>query len=269
MKGLIFELREFCLHDGPGIRFTIFMKGCPLRCTWCHNPEGLSFESEMLFKKKQCCHCGNCQKGGVCPHGARVRCGVWRTPQEVADEILKQKELLQSSQGGVTFSGGEPLAQADFVITLAQILKCEHINLAIETSGYAPLETYQRVVREMDLVFQDLKHGDQEAHKRWTGVDPTPIWRNLAWLKTTHIPFIARIPLIPCVNDSLESKRALAMRLKGATNLVRVELLPYHLMAGAKYAFTSHPFNPQFDESIPPDTNLAPFLECSLSAVVL
>ena len=150
LTATIFEVREFCLHDGPGIRTTVFFKGCPLRCAWCHNPEGLSPEPEMLFKSAKCHHCGNCQNGGDCPHGARVMCGRRWTVSELVQEIRVNADILRSSGGGVTFSGGEPLMQAKFLCALADELRSGEtplpLHLALETSGYAPEAVYREVV---------------------------------------------------------------------------------------------------------------------------
>ncbi len=264
---VVFEVREFCLHDGPGIRTTVFFKGCPLRCTWCHNPEGLSPDPEMLFKAQKCVHCGSCAHGGDCPHGARVPCGRRIAARALADEILVNADILRSSGGGVTFSGGEPLLQASFLSALIPLLRGQH--LALETSGYASPAAYQRVVSRLDLVFQDLKHPDPAAHRRWTGVDPAPIHANLRWLKATGRPFIARIPLIPGVNDTPEAKEGFARLLEGPSGLIRVELLPYHLTAAAKYPFTERAYTPGFDVDRPLDTDLAPFQRHGLPVVVM
>ena len=279
LTATIFEVREFCLHDGPGIRTTVFFKGCPLRCAWCHNPEGLSPEPEMLFKSAKCHHCGNCQNGGDCPHGARVPCGRRWTVAELAEEIRVNADILRSSGGGVTFSGGEPLMQAKFLCALADELKVEHdggrgatalpIHLALETSGFAPNEVYREVVERMDLVFQDLKHPDPAAHKRWTGVDPAPIHANLAWLKASGRPFVARIPLIPGVNDSDAAKEGFARLLEGPSGLLRVELLPYHLTAAAKYPFTGRAYEPGFDVTAPLNKETAAFERHGLPVVVM
>ena len=264
---VVFEVREFCLHDGPGIRTTVFFKGCPLRCTWCHNPEGLSPEPEMLFKAQKCVHCGSCAHGGGCPHGARVLCGRRVTAQALADEILINADILRSSHGGVTFSGGEPLLQAPFLDALIPLLHGQH--LAIETSGYAPPAAYRRIVSRLDLVSQDLKHPDPAAHRRWTGVDPAPIHANLRWLKASGRPFIARIPLIPGVNDTPEAKEGFARLLEGPSGLIRVELLPYHLTAAAKYPFTGRAYTPGFDVNRLLDKDLTPFLRHNLPVVVM
>ena len=273
LTATIFEVREFCLHDGPGIRTTVFFKGCPLRCAWCHNPEGLSPEPEMLFKAAKCHHCGNCQNGGDCPHGARVPCGRRWTVAELAQEIRVNADILRSSGGGVTFSGGEPLMQAKFLCALADELRSGEttlpLNLAIETSGYAPEEVYREVIERMNLVFQDLKHPDPEVHRRWTGVDPATIHANLAWLKTSGRPFVARIPLIPGVNDSEEAKEGFARLLEGPSGLLRVELLPYHLTAAAKYPFTGRTYDPGFDPTAPLNKETAAFERHGLPVVVM
>ena len=278
---ILFEVREFCLHDGPGVRTTVFFKGCPLRCAWCHNPEGLSPHPEILFKEKQCVQCGNCRAippddlaalARACPQRAKVICGRRWTVPELARELLANANVFASSGGGVTFSGGEPLLQAAFLAELADLLHTggsQRIHLALETSGYAPAADYQSVVSRMDLVFQDLKHPDPAAHKRWTGTDPAPIHANLRWLKASGKPFVARIPLIPGVNDSAEAKEGFARLLEGPSGLLRVELLPYHLTAGAKYPFVGRTYDPGFDESRPIDADLAPFRAHGLPAVVL
>lgn len=285
--GTVFEVREFCLHDGPGIRTTVFFKGCPLRCAWCHNPEGLSPEPEWLFKAQKCVHCGSCARGGDCPQGARQLCGRrWSAPA-LAAELLRNADVFQSSGGGITFSGGEPLLQASFLSALIDELRSlqlahpptrppahsqtasDGLHLALETSGYAAPDAYRAVVSKLDLVFQDLKHPDPAEHKRWTGVDPAPIHANLAWLKASGKPFIARIPLIPGVNDTPAAKAGFARLLEGPSGFLRVELLPYHLTAAAKYPFTGRTYDPGFDEDRPLDTDLSPFTDRGLPAVVM
>lgn len=265
----VFEVREFCLHDGPGIRTTVFFKGCPLRCTWCHNPEGLSPEPEMLFKAQKCVHCGSCAHGGDCPQGARLACGRRWTVSELARELLVNADVFRTSSGGVTFSGGEPLLQAPFLQELADVLHAEGVHLAIETSGFTAPDVYCATLAKVDLVFQDLKHPDPAAHRRWTGVDPQVIHGNLAWLKSSGRPFVARIPLIPGVNDSPADKEGFARLLEGPSGLLRVELLPYHLTAAAKYPFTGRVYAPGFDVARPLDTDLSPFARHGLSAVVM
>ena len=165
--------------------------------------------------------------------------------------------------------------QAKFLCALADELNGGRgatalpIHLALETSGYAPEEVYREVVERMDLVFQDLKHPDPEAHRRWTGVDPATIHANLAWLKTSGRPFVARIPLIPGVNDSEEAKEGFARLLEGPSGLLRVELLPYHLTAAAKYPFTGRTYDPGFDPTAPLNKETAAFERHGLPVVVM
>ncbi|MGI5870217.1 MAG: radical SAM protein [Kiritimatiellia bacterium] len=222
MKGRVFEIREFTLHDGPGVRTTVFFKGCPLRCAWCHNPEGQSPEIETMTRA----------------NGERVACGVDWDADALAAELLKNADILAQSGGGVTFSGGEPLAQTDFLLALVPLLKAASLHLAIETSGYAPLETYQAVIGRMDFVYQDLKHHDPDAFREWCGGDLGVVLRNLDWLKTSGVPFCIRIPDVPGVNDTPRDRAAFAKRVGDSP----VEHLPFNPVAGAKYPWLGRPF---------------------------
>ncbi len=207
MTGRLFEIREFTLHDGPGIRTTVFLKGCPLRCAWCHNPQGKSFEKETLTRK----------------NGETVPCGEDWTAEDLAKELLRNADIMLQSGGGVTFSGGEPLAQPDFVCEVSDTLKAHGIQLAIETSGYAPEETYRAVISRMDFVYQDLKHHAPEAFRRWCGGDLSVVLRNYTWLRQSGKPFVVRVPCIGGVNDTPADREAL-LRLAGPG--ATVEFLP-------------------------------------------
>ena len=228
MTGRVFEIREFTLHDGPGPRTTVFLQGCPLRCTWCHNPEGQEF-------------------GG----------GREMTEKEVADEVLRTADFLAMSGGGVTLSGGEPLAQPDFAAAIIDRIRAMEPRLtqAVETSGFAPAEDYRKVVSRLDLVYQDVKFADLDGYRRWTGIDATPIFRNIEWLKTSGVPFVARVPCIPGVNDSRETKSTIVRLLAGVPNLRGIEYLPYNRLAGVKYAKLGRVYSPGFDESREPDVS--------------
>ena len=215
MTGRIFEIREFTLHDGPGVRTTVFFKGCPLRCAWCHNPEGQSFDVETMTRRD----------------GTKVSCGQDWTPETLAKELLKNADIMKQSGGGVTFSGGEPLAQAAFLLELIPLLKRGGVNLALETSGAADTRTYQAIVSQMDFVYQDLKHHDAAAIKKWCGGDLNDILQNVVWLKASGIPHGFRVPSIPGVNDSAEDREAFH-KLAGVDP---IEFLPYNPVAGAKY----------------------------------
>lgn len=216
MKGRVFEIREFTLHDGPGVRTTVFFKGCPLRCAWCHNPEGQSFAIETMTRRD----------------GTGIICGSDWTAKDLARELLCNADIMVQSGGGVTFSGGEPLAQADFLDELIPLLKSRGVHLAIETSGAASEVDYQRIVGRMDFVYQDLKHHDSQAFRRWTGGDLDVVLKNVNWLKSSGLPYVLRVPVIPGVNDSPADSAAMA-ELVGDSP---VEYLPYNRAAGTKYA---------------------------------
>ena len=219
MTGRIFEIREFTLQDGPGIRTTVFFKGCPLRCAWCHNPEGQSFAVETLRHRD----------------GTETRCGEDWTPDALADEVLKNADIMVSSGGGVTFSGGEPLAQPDFLLALIDAIRARPagrtIGLAIETSGYCSPETYRRVVSSLDFVYQDLKHHDAAAFRKWCGGDLGVVMENVAWLKASGVKHVFRVPCIPGVNDAAADRAALTALAGGD----EIEFLPSNPAAGAKY----------------------------------
>ena len=279
MTGHVFDLEEFAVYDGPGIRYAVFLKGCPLRCRWCHNPEGLSAAPQIMVSQL-CVHCGACRQvcpsperctgcGAcirVCPAGARRLCGREMTAEAVAEKIRPSLPVLQLNGGGVTFTGGEALMQPDFVLAVRALLPEAHA--AIETSGYAQPEVFQRVAKAMDLVIMDVKLTDPALHRRWTGVDNGPILRNLDWLKKSGIPFWIRIPLIPTVNDTEENMRRTAALLKGAPRLERVELLPYHKTAGAKYGAVGMNYDPGFPTGQEPQIHLEPFQEAKIPCVV-
>ena len=219
MTGRVFEIREFTLHDGPGIRTTAFLKGCPLRCAWCHNPEGQSFDIEPMRHKD----------------GTASPCGVDWTAEALAEELMKNADIMVQSGGGVTFSGGEPLAQAEFVLEVVRQIRerwqAGKMTFALETSGFADAETYRTVVSQMDFVYQDLKHWDADGFRKWCGGDLSAVLRNVAWLKTSGVRHVFRVPCIPGVNDS-ESGRVALRELAGSS---AVEFLPYNPAAGAKY----------------------------------
>ena len=214
-KGRIFEIREFTLHDGPGVRTTVFFKGCPLRCVWCHNPEGQSFDKEMMTRK----------------NGESVQCGQDWDVESLAEELLKNADIMKQSGGGVTFSGGEPLSQAEFLLQLIPILKSHGMHLAIETSGYAARATYRSVIGKMDFVYQDVKLLDADEFSRWTGGDLSVVFDNISWLRVSGVPFVFRVPLIPGVNDSESSREKFSTFAGGDM----IEYLPYNNATGVKY----------------------------------
>ena len=247
--GTIFSIEEFAINDGPGIRTTVFLKGCPLRCAWCHNPEGWSPKPQWLDKK-----------------GRKELCGYEITAEELAAKLLRDKELYQDSGGGVTFTGGEPLAQAEF---LCEVMNClPDVHKAIETSGFASVETFMKVLDRTDLVLMDIKMVDSELHRKYTGVDNRFILDNLRVLKSSGKPFIIRIPLLPGVNDTRENMEATAALLEGADNLQRVELLRYHKTAGAKYPMMGATYDPPFDVNKEPEIHDV-FTEKGIKTIIL
>ena len=193
----------------------------------------ITAERGAMLRPVGCTACGACV--AVCPQGCRRVCGRRVTAEALAAELRTSENFFKAYGGGITFSGGEPLAQTGFLLELAERLR--PIPLALETSGYASAEKYRRAVEAVDDVFQDLKHPDPAQHMRYTGVDPRPIFENLAWLKASGRPFVARIPLIPGVNDAPETMARFAALLAGPSGLTGVELLPYHLTADSKYPF--------------------------------
>jgi pyruvate formate lyase activating enzyme len=227
--GTVFDIREFSLHDGPGLRTTVFLKGCPLRCSWCHNPEGQAVEPQTI-------------------EAAGLRRVVGRSYEdgELAAILNRQAPVLRDAEGGVTFSGGEPLAQAEFLGDV--IDRLDGVHVVLDTSGYAAPDVFRRIVARCSLVHYDLKLMDPGLHRRYTGCDNAPILGNLRRLSETGIPFVARVPLIPGVTDTEENMAAISGALRGLPGLLRVDLLPYNRAAGGKYAPFRMTFRPQFDE---------------------
>lgn len=235
MKGTVFSIEDFAVNDGPGIRTTVFLKGCPLCCQWCHNPEGISFKPQLLRKK----------------NGDEYICGKEISSDELAEKLLRDEKIFILNEGGVTFTGGEPLSQADFLLDVLLKIRPK-IHCAVETSGFATASIFQKVVKNLDLVLIDNKSTNSQIHKKYTGVDNVQIIENLKWLCTANTPFIVRVPLIPQVNDSLENLEKLSDIIKGATHLLRVELLRYHKTAGAKYYMLGKEYKPDFNTELSP-----------------
>lgn len=241
MIGTVFDIKEFGIHDGPGLRTTVFLKGCPLRCKWCHNPEGLSPHPQLSVREHACTHCGLCKRGcshpdcqpfgrclHICPQNLVTVIGERLSSEQLAQRVLRNRDLF-GEQGGVTFSGGEPLLQGEFVIETCGYL--DGIHKAIETSGYADEDLFRRVIKQMDLVYFDLKLTDEEEHRKYTGVSNRKIKRNFEILKESGKPCIIRTPLIPNITDTAHNMDAIRAMTTGMNH----EWLPYNEMAGAKY----------------------------------
>ena len=281
MEGTIFDIMQFAVFDGPGIRTTVFLKGCPLRCEWCHNPEGLSFAPQLMVSKSACIHCGACE--AVCPHpsgctvcgkcvracplGLRRICGKKMKAEELAARLLKDQDYLKKQGGGVTFSGGEPAAQGEFLLECISLLAPMH--KAIETSGYCDPDLFREIIGGLDYIIMDIKHSDDGLHRRYTKVSNQKILMNLELLKKSGKPFRIRIPVIPGVNDTEENFRETARLLTDAENLETVELLPYHQTAGAKYETVGMEYSPSFDTASRPDLNTEIFAEYHIPCKVI
>lgn len=255
MEGLIFDIKEFALNDGAGIRTTVFFKGCPLRCIWCHNPEGLSKKPELYVKENGCTGCGlckipceheDCKPYGRCLHICKCDlvtvAGKYMSIEELRAKLLRGKDIFNSTGGGITLSGGEPLLQADFVYELLKSLKGE-VHRAIETSGFADFDVFKKICAECDFVFMDIKLADDALHQKFTGVSNKKILNNAKWLIESGIPHTFRLPLIPGITDTDENLRAVS----SIVGTDEIELLPYNTLAPAKYKSAGREFTKEID----------------------
>lgn len=265
--GIVFDIQRFSVHDGPGIRTAVFLKGCPLRCVWCHNPEGYRAVSEILFRPDLCIGCGECAAcpkgahviaGGthvfyrekcigntqtgvcglcasVCPARALQRAGREMSVREVMETVLRDRHYYQTG-GGVTLSGGEPFYQADFALSLLRAAKENGINTAVETSGCAPGDAFCDALPYIDLLLFDCKLTDEEDHIRYTGVGRAGILENLHTASEAGVPVILRCPIIPSVNDHKDHIRGIAQTAKTVGSLREIQLEPYHSMGLSKCA---------------------------------
>lgn len=270
--GRIFDIKRYAIHDGPGIRITIFLKGCPLSCVWCHNPEGISPRKERLYTRKKCIGCGHCVEvcpvqavrltprgveadrkacracgrcAEVCPTLATELSGVDWTAEALMREIEKETLFMDRSEGGVTFCGGEPLMQPDFLADLLRRCGAAGIHRAVDTTLYARQEVVDEIAGETDLFLVDLKTMDSEVHRRFCGVPNELILSNLCRLAATGRDFLIRIPLIEGVNADEENIRRSAAFLASLPWERRtVHLLPYHEIGSSKHEKRGTVYNP-------------------------
>jgi len=268
-KGIIFNIQKFSIHDGPGVRTTVFLKGCPLRCRWCSNPESQLSRVQIMYHGDHCLHCSKCvrtcpgkaitaaQDGRIhidfqkcsgclacvqdCPGRALTNEGEYKTVDEVVDLCMQDVDFYEESGGGVTVSGGEGMVQPDFVEALILRLKDKGIHTAIETTGHVSPEIFHRLAPLFDLLLFDVKHYDSEKHKKGTGVGTELIHGNLRWACEHGLSILPRIPVIPGFNTDLSDAEGIAALLS-EIGLQRVQLLPFHQMGERKYEFLNRTY---------------------------
>lgn len=261
MRGKVFNIQRFSIHDGPNIRTTVFLKGCPLRCKWCHNPESFTSNNEIMWDQMKCAYCLKCIE--VCPqkaitlkdkridtdyslcnscgdcelfcaYSARQLVGKDYSVDELVEEILKDKIIFDESRGGVTFSGGEPLMQSDFLMEVMKRLKKEDLHIAVDTSGYVPFENIRKIMAFTDLFLYDFKIADEKKHIQYTGVSNKLIIDNLIRLSNENANINLRIPIIKGVNDSIKDIDEM-IQIIDQTRVQSINILPYHNIAAHKY----------------------------------
>lgn len=237
MKGQVFNIQKYALHDGPGIRTTVFFKGCPLKCLWCHNPESIKTEQELSFNSDKCIKCSSCSEftnAEACPTLALEQVGCLMTVQALFDEIQKDIVFYEQSSGGVTFSGGEPLLQSDFLLEILKMCKKHNIHTAIDTTGFSAWEKIAPLLDYVDLFLFDIKHMSSEIHQQFTGVPNELILENFKKIILTNDVYV-RVPLIKGFNDSLENITELCRFVK-SKHTIQINFLPYHGYAENKYS---------------------------------
>ena len=261
-SGLVFNIQKYSVQDGPGIRTTVFLKGCPLCCEWCHNPESISPRREIVVVTQRCNACGECRAAcpfgeeiagtgalpprneqctlcaacvDACPTGARQMIGREMTVAEVVEAVVKDRIFYEDSGGGVTISGGEPLSQPRFLKALAESLRATGIHVALDTTGFGCTEHLLAAARFSDLVLYDLKAFDEARHKKLTGVSNRSILENLKALNDVHRNIWIRIPVVPGFNDDVEELEKIAAFVAGLRSVTLVNLLPFHRSGLHKY----------------------------------
>ncbi len=275
-KGFVFNIQHYSIHDGPGIRTTVFTKGCPLSCVWCQNPESQLKTPQLFFTGEKCTGCGACVavcpekaieisngksktnrllcKGrgkcaAVCPNEARNLMGKEMSAAEVFQDVNADAVFYRRSGGGVTISGGEPLYQPDFTLAILKLCKEAGLATALDTCGYAKWDIFKRVLEQVDVVLYDFKHMDPGAHKKFTGASNELILENAAKIVSEFpdIAFLARLPVIPGYNDDKENIIRTANFIKELGKSIKVHLLPYHRLGETKYERLEKPGMPRIE----------------------
>ena len=263
-RALVFSVEEFSVFDGPGMRTSVFLCGCPLRCEWCHNPEGQSFKNHIVRSPNGCTKCGECIKRASvidgkrvfseesiknCPNNLLRYCAVEYTPESLCKKLEKNFRILNAGGGGVTFSGGEPTSNSEFLLDCLKLLEGK-TNRAVQTCGYCSPELFSKVLDNCDYMLFDVKLIDDGEHKKYTGVSNENILKNFKTLVSSKKDFVIRTPLIPTVTDTEKNIRGIA-ELLSLHGVKYIELLPYNKFAGSKYQLDGRVYAPSFDENVP------------------
>ena len=283
-SGLVFDIKRFAIHDGPGIRTTVFFKGCPLDCPWCHNPEGKAGQPEFMWSRTECLGCRDCQEAcsrnaisftdgslflertkcdlcqtcvQACPSRALKIVGKETAVAEVMKEIEKDISFYDESKGGVTFSGGEPLMQPRFLNDLSKACRNAGIHTALDTCGYVKPEILQGISWNIDLFLYDLKIINDQKHVRFTGVSNRLILKNLETLSRSGKKVIVRYPLIPNINDHEEDVSKLAAFISTLKSVQEIHVLPYHKGGAAKHKGLIRLKGPPFESQTPAPESLS------------
>ena len=282
MQGKVFSVEEFSIYDGPGIRTTVFLKGCPLQCEWCHSPEGQSFATEILKSPNGCAECGACLQAGkeecgipsltsksisACPRNLLRSCGMDYSPEALVALLEKNLPLLKQNGGGITFSGGEPTAQSEFLIACLQLLEGK-VHRALQTCGHCAPQIFRSILAHCDYLLYDIKLMDPALHHRYCGISNELILANFQTLAASGVTFCTRLPLIPGVTDTEENLSAVAAFL-ARCGVKYLEMMPYHALTGSKYALAGREYAPSFDITKEPTPRNALFSRYGIEVKVL
>lgn len=287
-KGWVFDIQRFSLHDGPGIRTTVFLKGCPLRCAWCHNPEGWETRPQIRLSLALCAHCGRCAEAcergchrvtaqdhalmlddcarcgrcvAACPSGALEMVGSRMTADAVMAVVRRDAPFYATSGGGMTLSGGEPLAQPAFALALLRQARAERMHTVVETAAWAAWETLVRVAKVTDLFLVDLKHTDSARHEAVTGVRAERLHRNVSRMSEAGWPMRLRVPWVPTQNAEPAFLEGLVSFLRSLAVPPPVELMPYHRLGAGKWAALGRAAPMPADVPAATEADVQPWLE--------